>query len=1771
MKRSLLLSLALVCLAQTAAAQTAAATGALAGKVTRLRDGAPIAGASLTARPSEGGKAVKATSGTGGTYRFAKLADGAWRVTASAPGLLTETVERVEVRPGETATADLALRRGATLTGRVVDEAGQPIVGAEVEIAERKVRTDTAGRYRLSGVSPDQEWRVRAAATGYVQTWSDDVTVADESTVEVPEIRLATGATLAGRVVDSASGKPLAGVEVYAYGREIESGSSYGNGKTDAQGRYAIQGLRAGTHSLSAHREGYEYWSGGDLAAVKGETAAVPDVALALRPASFSLYSNQKVFAPGTRPKVYFNAFRTSSFTTTVRALEPGAAMSNSTSSGAVVGSVPRQTISYQRVLADVHGRGLTLPALPAGFYLVEAKADNGLGDTTWILMTDLALVGKETYGELVIWSVDLVTSKPRPGVEIRRAVTGLPIATTDADGLARVRKREGESFAPLLARDPASGAFALLNAASYWAPEKPETWRAYLETDRPIYRPAQTVFYKGTVRADRDGAYSIERPATARITIADPEGNELESRDVDVSATGTFSGSLELDGEAALGFYSIALRINESEPEGEGEGSDGGGDGVAVHGGSFRVEEYRKPEFRVDAALDRNWIVGGSGDLTATFDASYYFGGPVAGAKISYSVYASPFYPWSLFEDPAEACDDCWTGWDDSGYEEQGFGRLLSFGDATADANGRATVAIPTRRPRSAEDERYRVVARVSDPTGREVEDSASAIVSRASFALAVATERYVVAPDETLQIDVQARDFGGSAVSTPFTVRVLEEKWANGKSTTTLLHELQGATGTAGKGRVAVRPGRAGYLKLYALARDSTGRLTDESAWVWSAAEGWAIASAGRSTLEIVTDKRSYRPGETAKVLLNATTPNLDVLFTIEGESVREARRITLAGNSTLFDLPITAEAAPTMHLGATAVSGARLLQAERAVPVSPERRILTVVVTPEKEVYRPRERATFTVETRDASGRGVPAEVSLAVVDEAIYALSRELVPDIRAAFWGPRPNRVRTQHSFPYFYEGGADKFDASERRRVFKDTAHWEAHLRTDAGGRARVEFELPDNLTTWLATARAATVETAVGEDRSTTLARKDLMVRLAPPRFFVSGDEARLIAVVHNETDRPMRVETRAEFEGLAPLGPAETPFDLAPKSVGRLELPVRALAPGTARLVFDAVGGGLADGVELSVPVLPFGTTVVETDAGSTTTATTVALDLAPGADPASSRLAVHLFPSLAGGLLDALRWLDTYPYGCVEQTLNAFVPAAIVRHTFQTLGRDAVRGAFGEDDEAIEWLARDLPERIDDGLALLARWQQDDGGWGWWRHDPSHPFLTAYAVFGMALLEEADVEVDDEMLARGRAALQRLLPAASDADTRSWILYALARSGALGPSERETALALDTTPGDLSPYGRALLTSTLARVAPERAEQSGYALLRLAERGPGTGTTRWPVPTPRLYTWVGSDSEATAYAILAILETMGRGVERDALVENAMRYLTATRRGASWTSTKDTAAAVLAATAWLRERPAELAAPPAARVAFNDRPASEHPLGAAAAAATRVAAPPETIAPGTNRARIEPAARPPAGTGRRFRRRAAAPAATAASSPVYYSATLESVLPGVAPTPTSNGFTIERSYHRIRLERLGDEWKRVTEPFDPAAGALTAGERIEVRLRVTADRDWSFVVVEDPLPSGFEVEDAFGHSDSEWSDDSWSWWFARREVRDEKVAFFATQWGDEQTQEFSYTLRAEVPGTKHVPAASAALLYFPEIRGQSAGAELNVASRP
>src|SRR5262249_55272742 len=137
-----------------------------------------------------------------------------------------------------------------------------------------------------------------------------------------------------------------------------------------------------------------------------------------------------------------------------------------------------------------------------------------------------------------------------------------------------------------------------------------------------------------------------------------------------------------------------------------------------------------------------------------------------------------------------------------------------------------------------------------------------------------------------------------------------------------------------------------------------------------------------------------------------------------------------------------------------------------------------------------------------------------------------------------FFGRDYNAVYTADSLTYYFNGEAGKrrmrladlrppsrlaqlkperMVQPKVRKAFPDTAFWATDIVTDSNGRAHAKVEFPDSLTTWRAIARGVTPDTKVGASTLKTIVRKNLILRLAVPRFFVQGDEVVISALVHN------------------------------------------------------------------------------------------------------------------------------------------------------------------------------------------------------------------------------------------------------------------------------------------------------------------------------------------------------------------------------------------------------------------------------------------------------------------------------------------------------------------------------------------------------------------------------------------------------------------------------------------------------------------------------
>ena len=93
----------------------------------------------------------------------------------------------------------------------------------------------------------------------------------------------------------------------------------------------------------------------------------------------------------------------------------------------------------------------------------------------------------------------------------------------------------------------------------------------------------------------------------------------------------------------------------------------------------------------------------------------------------------------------------------------------------------------------------------------------------------------------------------------------------------------------------------------------------------------------------------------------------------------------------------------------------------------------------------------------------------------------------------------------------------DRLVQPKIRKLFPDTAFWTASLKTDSSGHGTVQFAFPDSITTWRATVRGATADTRVGSTVQKTIVRKNVILRPVVPRFFATGDEITISAVVHN------------------------------------------------------------------------------------------------------------------------------------------------------------------------------------------------------------------------------------------------------------------------------------------------------------------------------------------------------------------------------------------------------------------------------------------------------------------------------------------------------------------------------------------------------------------------------------------------------------------------------------------------------------------------------
>ncbi|MCX7681512.1 MAG: Ig-like domain-containing protein [Anaerolineae bacterium] len=1451
--------------------------------------------------------------------------------------------------------------------------------------------------------------------------------------------------------------------------------------------------------------------------------------------------------------------------------------------------------------------------ALPPGIYYLEARGDYSTmypdaappqysePERRMLIVSRHNLTMKTGPTEALVWATDLRSGDVLPGLPVSvMDETGQLLAEgkTSADGVFfGTLSRTVDMWEPLFAfvGDPDAPEDDFAAVVSQWdsgispwmfdlpVEYYPSRYRGYLYTDRPIYRPGQTVYFKGILRQDDDAHYELPlRESPIHVNISDPEGKSLFSGDFTLSDIGTFYGEFTLDEEAPLGYYTIEATYLV--------------DKSSYFYASFQVAEYRKPEFQVTVEADKPAYVHGD-RINVTAQASYFFGGPVANAQVRYNVLSADY----SFYLPGQ-----W-GWDFNDYDYDSYwywmrgrysayGELIASGSGTTDAQGRFTFSLDADIAESTTSRHFTLEVTVTDVNNQEVSNRTEAVVHKGLYYIGLRPGQYVGTAGKENRVNVLTVDWAGEpSPNREVTIICAEYNWYNVQKQgedgryywESVVEEKPVYTTTVttdadGKASAAFVPEKGGVYRIVARGKDERGNAIRSATYMWVSGEDYVSwRQENNDRINLIADKKLYQVGETASILIpHPFQGPVKALITVERGHIYRHWVETLETNSEQIRLPITEELIPNVFVSVVIVKGidetSRLPNFKvgyAQLSIDPKEKQLTITLTPDKaagEHYQPGETVTYDVKVSDSRGRPVEAELSLDLVDLAVLTLAEE-GGDISDYFWQERGLGVRTACDLTLSGDrlneqiaaevkgiggggGGMEGFGPVRHR--FPDTAYWNPALRTDKNGRATLSITLPDNLTTWRLTARGVTARTLTGQAFVDVVSTKDLLVRPVAPRFFIVGDRAELAAVVHNNTDRNMDVAVHFEAEGVKSDAPANRQVTIPAHDRVKLTWPVTVddVVQATLRFGARVVGeearagdsyvplAGIADAVEVTLPVYRYSTPEVVATAGvfDTDGQRIEAVVLPPSFDITQGELAIHIDPSLAAGMTDGLHFLEHFPYECIEQTVSRFLPNVVTYRAFKALGLER------------HDLEEKLPGLVYYGLQRIYNQQHYDGGWGWWSVDKSDPFLTAYVLLGLVEAEKAGFTVDAGVKERALEFLKNNLSQARDvqehwqANRRAFILYVLAEAG---QGDLSRSITLFEQRERLDTFGKAYLAMALGLLQPDEPVRVKTLLSDITAEAIVSATgAHWEEEQVDYYS-MNTDTRSTAIVLAALT----RLDPDNALAPSAVRWLMSVRKDGHWETTQETVWSIIALTDWMVAT-GELAGAYHWHVILNDKE-----LGAGSVSRENIdetvklqAAIADLLMDEANRVVIE---------------RWAPPGQSSGTGRLYYSLYLRYFKPVEQITALNRGIIVSRQY---RATDCGTEGAAC-----PLISEAQVGQVIQVRLTIIAPHDLHYVVVEDPFPAGAEGVDqslkttsvvgeppALIRTDRRdlWGDWGW-WWFSHSELRDEKLVLFAS-YLPRGTYEYTYLIRASVPGEFRVIPTLAYEMYFPEVFGRGDG---------
>lgn len=1423
------------------------------------------------------------------------------------------------------------------------------------------------------------------------------------------------------------------------------------------------------------------------------------------------------------------------------------------------VGGQPNK---WQRLDLDLGGACAGTSPGAKGIYLAEVFAPQVPVDPEFpwrahrrqrvlVNVTNMGMLLKVGSNSSIAWVTDLATGKPVGGVTVAlydKKGKAFAQATTDGQGLATLpgaaalpkdAAPEESWYAPTIYALATNGDDTAL-VSTQWN-DGIEAWnfdistdrsaaghriRGFIQSDRGIYRPGDTVHFKGLAREiAKDAPPRVPSAKRATIEISDSRGSVLSRQTAALSPYGGFAFDLTLIAEAALGDYSVRATVDDQ-----------------TFSEYFSVEEYRPVTFE----LAINGKEGGhrlGQPLEASLDAKYLFGAPVDNADVAWSVRRrSKWVSFPGFEGFSFERGDQWY---DEHYDE--YGDYVEEGTTRTDAAGNAKILVKDSRTEFEGPQDYVVEMRVTDASTQTVSKTAIIPAYFGDFVLGVRNENWVAPAGKPFRVELVALDEAGRPVPTTARLSLIRSAWecrrigmvqlssdCTEKKSVAMVKDVK----LAGLTKAELTGALPGSYEILIEAKDSRGRAIAATNGIWLTGPGeggWAYSD--ESQMKLIANKRDYKVGDTATLVAQSQIARPTALITVERDGIIEASVKQLDSASQPIEIPIKDPFAPNVFASIAFVKGRtgpadkdrpRLQLGMATLSVDASGKELAVEVKLDRAEVKPGETVSGTIVVT-SGGKPVQAELSIAAADEGVLQLINYRTPNPMRQFYAPfglgvdsstnlgRIARLRDKKKDADGDEGGdAGPGNKGRVRTKFMATAFWKSTIVTDAKGVAAFSFEAPDNLTAYRVMAVAADRGERFGAaDRRFTV-KKPLMAAPALARVYQPGDQTSIGVVVYNYTGRAGTATVTANASGLA-VSEATKQVALPANGSSAVYFPATVGDVDATKVGFTVTMDNEKDAVELQIPVRrPLTTDIKLAATGKLTTGVLeLPLALGKGALPDESDARVTIDRTGMADLEPALRYLVEYPYGCLEQTLSRFIPLTKAKDLADQMGIESLPRA-----KVDAYLAA--------GVAKVARHQQYNGHFSLWPDSEPYPHLTAYAMFGLREAQKAGVKVDAEVMKRGYDALRDYVRSSAatkergDLATAAMSAYLLAEQGRLDAPVLDALWAKRAV---MPSYGQAFLWRALAKAgaAPQRiADMRTLVLGRLMVGATSAAAISETWANSPFY--MTSDTRSTAMILAAFNE-----IEPTSdLIPKLIFGLREARRGSPyWNNTQDNL--------WSLVAIADVA-----RRTTNATSTVTIKLGG------DVVATPAIVGN-----KIYSLALP----GGRLKGKLVIESA----DPVFYAVRVRErrTDPGDA---VAQGFAIKREYLSVKGEPL---------PLAPGGKSVLAkaGQPVRVRLTIDVARFTNWVAVVDPLPGALEAVNprlATSEQGDDAGDGGWDW--VHSEMRDDRVMWFSDRLSP-GLHTLEYLTRATTDGTFSNAPATVEAMYQPELRGRTAAGAMVV----